>query len=232
MKKWFHTLFAAIVCTLNGAGSGTTFASNSELDFILHDAGALVTSVPRLEVSADAATLSYIGDLNCNTNSNLQNCQRYDLICNFSRPDVVQVEYIGIGVSYVPFAKMIKGSKRFPFVIYTDKVVRRYNQRHDTDVSFDNQKTGKRVAFSFAQAKRIGEFDAGNYSISWETSSKTDAGQLLEMLSSGELLLIAVPESTSTLTFYHRLPPSVEGDEGNLADEFASLCISNWEMQR
>jgi hypothetical protein len=232
MKHRFHKIVTTIFCALFSVGSGTAFASDTKLDFILHDAAAFVTSVPRLAISEDNATLSYIGDLNCNTTSNLQNCQSYNLVCNFDTPHTIQLDFIGLGVSYVPFARMIKSSNRFPYIIYTDPIIRRYNRKAKREYDYDRQKIAVKSEFQFTSAERLGEFDAGTYSIHWETGSEEVAVQLLEMLSSGDLLLLAIPESSNTQTFYNKLPPSLEGDEADMASQFATTCTSNWEERQ
>lgn len=229
MKQWFRILVRTIFCASVSAGSGTAFSLEPELDGILQDAGALVTSVPRFVVEDDKVTLRYLGDLNCNALNNLQNCQSYNLVCNFGTPDTLRLDYIGIGVSYVPFTRMIKGSDRFPFIIYTAPIVRRYNRDYGKELDYQRNLVRSKVEFEFTSTERLGEFDAGSYAISWETSTPEEAAELLEMLSSGDLLLLAIPESTNSQTFYHRLPPLPEGEEINLASTFSAACTSGWE---
>ncbi|WP_029065478.1 hypothetical protein [Labrenzia sp. DG1229] len=219
----------AVASVLCSVGSGTAFELDSELDFALNGAGAFVTSVPRLTTNEDKVTLSYIGDLNCNTRNNLQNCQSYNLVCNFDVPDTIQLDFTGLGISYVPFTKMIKNSNRYPYFIYTDRIVRRYNRENKKDLDYDRTRAVANAGFQFTRAARLGEFDAGSYSIHWETVSAKTAAQLLEMLASGKLLLLAIPESNFSQTFYHRLPPSPEGTEDDLANRFAALCKLKWE---
>lgn len=219
----------AVASVLCSVGSGTAFELDSELDFALNGAGAFVTSVPRLTTNEDKVTLSYIGDLNCNTRNNLQNCQSYNLVCNFDVPDTIQLDFTGLGISYVPFTKMIKSSNRLPFITYVDPIIRRHNLEYRKDLDYERNRLAAKATFEFTRTVRLGEFDAGSYSIHWETASAQTTTQLLAMLSSGELLLLAIPESSFSQTFYHRLPPSPEGAEDDLANRYAALCKSKWE---
>lgn len=219
----------AVASVLCSVGSGTAIALDSKLDFVLNGAGAFVTSVPELTIDEDKVTLSYIGDLNCNPNKNLQNCQRYSFVCSFGVPDTIQIDFIGLGISYVPFTKMIKHSNRFPFITYVDPIIRSYNLRNGKDLDYERNRLAAKATFEITRTVRLGEFDAGSYSIHWETAPAQTTTQLLAMLSSGELLLLAIPESSFSQTFYHRLPPSPEGTEDDLANRFATLCKSKWE---
>jgi hypothetical protein len=231
MKQWFRNLTTALFFALVGAGSGTVSASETGLDHILSNAGAIVTTVPKLDLDDHRATLSYLGDLNCNTLRSLENCQSYTLVCDFGTPGTLRLVFKGLGVSYVPFTRMIKGSYRFPFITYTDPIVQRYSRKYGKALDYEKDLVSSEVKFEFDRAERLGEFDAGSYAITWETATYDEASELLEMLSSGNLLLLAVPESTNSQTFYHRLPPSPEGKKINLAAAFATTCISRWERR-
>lgn len=230
--RWSRILFLVLVCAVFGTGSGGAFASSTDLDYILFAGGAFATSKPEFNQETDKATLSYLGDLNCNTETDPQNCHKYSFVCRFETPGSIELDFIGTGVSYVPFARMVKHSTRYPFVAYTDRLVRAYKRRFESGISFDARRARSQVDFTFVRARRIGDFDAGSYSMHWLTSDEQNADKLLDMFSSSELLLLAIPESDTSTTFYHKLPASPAGDDHKVAQEFASTFRSRWEEQR
>ena len=209
--------------------NGTALAIDPRLEHALFHSGAIVTSEPKLSISSDNAALSYIGDLNCGNQINEERCQSFILSCNFQRPKDISIRFNGIGVNYILFSNILKNANRLPFITYKDRLIRSYNRTTSgNDIAYNRKKSLQIANFAFLSAERLGDFEMGSYAIDWEIASPQDASRLLEMLSSGELLMLAHPESGVGYTFYHRLPPGTKEGNLDLAGQFATSCRKRW----